>query len=292
MGIMQGKTGIIYGVRNERSLCWGCAKSLYREGANLVLTFLGDREEKDVRKLAATLGPGSDDRGQRTAAGSSTDVSEADDRVDLSNPDTPLKPLVVACDLTNPEQVAQLHTVVAEKFKRLDFVIHGAAFANKEDLAGRFVDTSRDGYLKALEISSYTLTVAARAAEPLMIEGGSILTLTYLGSEKVVPNYNLMGVAKAALESSVRYLASDLGQQKIRVNAISAGPTMTLSARGVSGFTDMYRNVPAKAPLRRNTTIDEVGDTAAFLASDWSRGITGEIIYVDNGLHILAGGID
>jgi enoyl-[acyl-carrier protein] reductase I len=261
MGILDGKKGIIYGVRNERSLCWGCAQSLAREGAQLALTFLGEREEKDVRKLAPAL-PNSETL------------------------------LLQSCDLTSPEQVAELHRLVAEQFGKLDFIIHGAAFANKEDLSGRFVDTSRDGFLKALEISSYTLTVAARAAEPLMQDGGSVFTLTYLGSEKVVPNYNLMGVAKAALEASVRYLASDLGPKNIRVNAISAGPTMTLSARGISGFSDMYRHVPDKAPLRRNTSIEEVGDTAAFLASDLSRGITGEVIYVDNGLHILAGGVD
>jgi len=260
MGILDGKKGIIYGVRNERSLCWGCAQSLAREGAQLVLTYLGEREEKDVRKLAPTL-PGYESM------------------------------LIEPCDLTDPAQVENLHNVIAEKFGKLDFIIHGAAFADKSDLSGRFVDTSRDGFVKALEISSYTLTVAARAAEHLMTEGGSVFTLTYLGSEKVVPNYNVMGVAKAALEASVRYLANDLGPKGIRVNAISAGPTMTLSARGISGFSDMYRTASDRAPMRRNTSIDEVGDTAAFMASDWSRGITGEVIFVDNGLHMLAGGI-
>ena len=256
MGILDGKMGIIYGVRNEKSLCWGCAQSLAREGARLALTFLGEREEKDVRKLAPTL-PG----GDRT--------------------------IIQGCDLTSEEQVAALMETLTKEFGRVDFVIHGAAFANRDDLSGRFVDTSRAGFAQALDVSAYTLTVAAKAAEPLMTEGGSILTLTYLGAERVVPNYNIMGVAKAALEASVRYLASDLGPQGVRVNAISAGPTMTLSARGITGFSEMHRESRERAPLRKNTTIGEVGDTAAFLISDWARGITGEVIYVDNGLHIL-----
>ncbi len=256
MGILDGKQGIIYGVRNDKSLCWGCAQSLAREGARLALTFLGEREEKDVRKLAPTL-PG----------GAGT--------------------VVQGCDLTDAAQVAALHETLAHEFGRLDFVIHGAAFARREDLSGRFLDTSRDGFAQALEVSAYTLTAAARAAEPLMTSGGGILTLTYLGAERVLAGYNVMGVAKAALESSVRYLASDLGPQGVRVNAISAGPTNTLSARGIPGFTDMMRESRERAPLRRNTVIGEVGDTAAFLLSDWSRGITGAVLYVDNGLHIL-----
>ena len=256
MGILDGKHGIIYGVRNERSLCWGCAKSLAREGARLALTFLGEREEKDVRKLAPTL-PGGD------------------------------QTIIQACDLTDDAQIAALHETLAEEFGRIDFVIHGAAFANRDDLSGRFLDTSRAGFAQALDISAYTLTAAAKAAEPLMTNGGSILTLTYLGAERVIQNYNVMGVAKAALEASVRYLAADAGPAGIRVNAISAGPAMTLSARGISGFTDMYREVVTRAPLRKNTTPDEVGDVALFLVSDWSRGMTGEVLHVDNGLHIL-----
>jgi len=256
MGIMDGKQGIIYGVRNDRSLCWGCAQSLAREGARLALTFLGEREEKDVRKLAPTL-PGGD------------------------------QTIIQGCDLTDEAQIGALQETLTREFGRVDFVLHGAAFANREDLSGRFVNTSRAGFAQALDISAYTLTAAARAAEPLMTEGGSILTLTYLGSERVLPGYNVMGVAKAALEASVRYLANDLGPQGVRVNAISAGPTMTLSARGIAGFTDMHREARERAPLRKNTTIGEVGDAAAFLLSDWARGITGEVIYVDNGLHIL-----
>lgn len=256
MGILEGKQGIIYGVRNERSIAWGCAQSLAREGARLALTFLGEREEKDVRKHAPTL-PGGD------------------------------QTLIMGCDLTDDAQIAALHDKIKSEFGRVDFVVHAVAFAHRDDLGGRFADTSRSGFNQALEVSAYTLTAAAHAAEPLMTEGGSILTLTYLGSERVVPNYNVMGVAKAALESSVRYLASDLGPQQVRVNAISAGPTMTLSAAGITGFKGMFRESVDRAPLRRNTTIGEIGDTAAFLVSDWSRGITGEVIYVDNGLHIL-----
>ncbi len=256
MGILDGKQGILYGVRNERSLAWGCAQSMAREGARLTLAFLGEREEKDVRKLAPTL-PGGENV------------------------------LVHPCDLTKDDDIAALHDAVRKDMGRVDFVLHAVAFAHRDDLSGRFVDTSRDGFKQALDISAFTLTAAARAAEPLMTEGGSLLTLTYLGSERVVPNYNVMGVAKAALEASVRYLAADMGPQNVRVNAISAGPTMTLSARGIAGFTEMFKESVSRAPLRRNTTIGEVGDAAAFLVSDWARGITGEVIYVDNGLHIL-----
>lgn len=256
MGLLEGKKGIIYGVRNNRSLAWGCAQSLAREGAQLALTYLGEREEKDVKQLAPTL----PSNGQVFIQG---------------------------CDLTKDEDIAELHNMLTVEFGQLDFIIHAVAFAHREDLMGRFVDTSRHGFSQALDVSAYTLVAATKAAEALMTDGGSVVTLSYLGAERVVPNYNVMGVAKAALEASVRYLANDLGPSKIRVNAISAGPTMTLSARGISGFTDLYKEVADKAPLRKNTTIDEVGDTTAFLVSDWSRGITGEVIYVDSGLHIL-----
>ncbi len=256
MGILEGKQGIIYGVRNERSLAWGCAQSLAREGARLALTFLGEREEKDVRKIGPTL-PGGENV------------------------------FIHGCDLTRDEEITALHTALERNFGRLDFVLHAVAFAHRDELSGRFADTSRTGFAQALDVSAYTLTAAAKAAEPLMTDGGSVVTLTYLGAERVVPNYNVMGVAKAALEASVRYLANDLGPGNIRVNAISAGPTMTLSARGISGFTEMFKESVSRAPLRRNTTIGEVGDTAAFLISDWARGITGEVLYVDNGLHIL-----
>jgi enoyl-[acyl-carrier protein] reductase I len=191
------------------------------------------------------------------------------------------------CDLTNDSAIEELHTTISREMGTLDAMVHGVAFAKKEDLAGRFVDTSRDGFALAMNISVYTFVAAAKAALPHMPNGGSMITLTYIGADRVIPNYNMMGVAKAALEASVRYLASDLGPDGIRVNAISAGPTMTLSARGISGFTDLYKNVPEVAPLRKNTTIDEVGDSVIYLASDLSRGVTGEVIYVDNGMHIL-----
>lgn len=256
MGLLEGKQGIIYGIRNERSLAWGCAQSLVREGARLALNFMGEREEKDVRKLAASLSSGKDI-------------------------------LVQKCDLSKDEEIETFHSLLSSEFGRIDFVIHAVAFAHRDDLAGRFVDTSRSGFNQALEVSAFTLNAVARAAEPLMTSGGSIITLSYLGAVRVVPNYNVMGVAKAALEASVRYLANDLGPGGIRVNAISAGPAMTLSARGISGFSEMYKQVAQHAPLRKNTTSDEVGDVAAFLVSDWSRSITGDIIYVDNGLHIM-----
>ncbi len=255
--LLDGKNVLIYGVRNKRSLAWGAAQSAAREGARLVLTYLGEREADDVRKLAQ----------------------------ELPNPESVL---VLPCDLTNEDQVTALHATIKEELGTLDAVLHAVAFAKKEDLEGRYIDTSRDGFLLALEVSAFTFLTAARHAEPLMPNGGSLITLTYLGGEKVVPNYNLMGVAKAALESSVRYMAFDLGEKNIRVNAVSPGPTMTLSARGISGFGDLYKSVPLKAPLRRNTNIEEVGDTVAFVASEHARGITGEIIYVDSGLHALA----
>lgn len=254
--LLENKNVLIYGVRNKRSLAWGAAQSVAREGARLCLTYLSEREEADVRKLAS----------------------------ELPNPDSVL---VMPCDLTKEDQVEALHAKIKEEFGGLDAMLHAVAFAKKEDLDGRFVDTTRDGYLLALEISSYSFVTACRHASQLMPEGGSLITLTYLGSERVVLNYNLMGIAKAALEASVRYLAFDLGPQNIRVNAVSPGPTMTLSARGIAGFTDLYKTVPEKAPLRRNTNIDEVGDTVAFVASDLSRGITGEIIFVDSGAHTL-----
>ena len=253
--LLQDKVALIYGVRNERSLAWGCARSMAREGAKLVLAYLGEREEKDVRKLASSLD------------GASV--------------------LVHPCDLTDDTAIAALHSYIEAEAGRLDVMLHAVAFAKKEDLAGRFVDTSREGFAMALDVSVYTFVAAARAAAALMKDGGSMLTLSYLGGDRVVPNYNVMGVAKAALESSVRYLASDLGPQNIRVNAVSAGPTMTLSARGIAGFTDLYRDVPTSAPLRHNTVIDEVGDMCAFLASDLARGTTGEVVFVDSGMHIL-----
>ena len=220
MGILDGKQGIIYGVRNERSLGWGCAASLAREGARLAYSVLSEREEKDVVKLAATLG-------EDAAA------------------------FVQLCDLTKDDDIDALHARVRAEMGRLDFVVHAAAFSPKDGISGRFLDVSRASFQTAVEASVYSFLAAAKAAEPLMTGGGSLLTLTYLGAERVIPNYNTMGAAKAALEASVRYLASDLGPSGIRVNAISAGPTMTLSARGIAGFSEMHREARETAPLRK-----------------------------------------
>jgi enoyl-[acyl-carrier protein] reductase I len=254
MGLLAGKKGLIYGVRNKWSIGWGCAQSLAREGASFAMTYFGEREEGDVRKLAAELG------------------------VDAV-------PLVAPCNLLVPEEVEALHARVEKTLGRLDFVIHAVAFA--KGLEGRMVDVSAADFDISLASSTYTLVAAAKAAEPLMTEGGSIVTLTYLGGPRVVPNYNTAGIAKAALESTVRYLAHDLGPQQIRVNAISAGPIKTLSALGIKGFKDIVKSISNAAPLKRSTTIEEVGDAAAFFVSDWSRGVTGDVLYVDSGYHVM-----
>lgn len=252
--LLEGKKGLIYGVRNERSIAWGCVQSLAREGASLALSVMSEREEKDARKLAATL------------------PTQAVQRI-------------ATCDMTNPEQMASLHEQLQSDWGSLDFVVHSVAFAR--GLTGRYVDTTLDDWVVSLNVSAYTLVAAAKAAEPLMTNGGALVTLTYIGGARVVPNYNSAGIAKAALESSVRYLASDLGPQNIRVNAISAGPTMTLSARGISGFGDMYKQHALVAPLRHSTTPDEVGDACVFLVSPWARGVTGDVLYVDSGYHVV-----
>ena len=254
MGLLDRKKGVVYGVRNEWSLGWGCARSLAREGATLAMTYFGDREESKVKSLAASLGDG-------------------------------VVVLVEPCDLLNPEQVAALHVKLEATLGKLDFVVHAVAFA--KGLDGRMVDVSASDFDVSLGSSTYTLISAVQAAEPLMADGGSVVTLTYLGGGRVVPNYNTAGIAKAALESTVRYLANDLGPKQIRVNAVSAGPVKTLSALGIKGFKDMVKAVANAAPLRRSTTIDEVGDATAFLVSDLSRGTTGDILYVDSGYHIM-----
>jgi enoyl-[acyl-carrier protein] reductase I len=253
-GFLEGKTGIVLGVANKRSLAWACAKALSREGMRLAFTYVGERLEKSVRQLAEEL-PGS---------------------------------LVIPCDVTSDEQIDAAMAAVKAEFGHLDTLVHAVAFAKREELSGDFFETSRDGYKIAHEVSAYSLTAVAKRALPLM-EGrhGSIVTLSYIGSERVVQNYNVMGIAKAALEASVRYLAHDVGPRGIRVNAISAGPIRTLSASGVAGFNDILDHIASRAPLRRNIDADEVGDTCAFLASDLSRGITGSTIYVDAGYHIL-----
>jgi enoyl-[acyl-carrier protein] reductase I len=251
--LLDGRRGLIVGVANKRSIAWGIAEALHREGARLAFNYQGERLEEGVRNLAGTL-PGS---------------------------------LVVPCDVTRPEEVDAMFGEVGAAFERLDLLVHCVAFAPREDLEGAFLDTSAQGFRTALEVSAYSLTALARRAAPLMTKGGSVLALTYLGSERVIPGYNVMGVAKAALEASIRYLAHDLGRRGIRVNGISSGPISTLASRGVPGFVKMLQHVREKAPLGRNTEPAEVGDAALFLCSDLSRGITGEVIYVDCGYHIM-----
>lgn len=254
-GLLTGKTGIIFGVAHKTSIAWAIAQSLSNAGMRLAFTYQGERLEKNVRELAETL------------EGS----------------------LILPCDVTDDKQLDAVFERVGEEFGSLDTLIHSVAFAKKEDLSGRFVDTSRDGYLLSQDISSYSLTAMAQRAVPLMEKagGGSIISMSYLGGERVVENYNVMGVAKAALEMSVRYLANDLGEKNIRVNAISAGPIKTLAARGISGFSNILDVMKDKNPLKRNIEAPEVGDTALFLASPLSRGVTGEVLHVDAGYHIV-----
>ena len=250
-----GKVGLIVGVANHRSLAWAIAQATARHGAQLILTYQG-RFEEHVGELAATLDP---------------------------------RALVLPCDVQSDDEIAAVFAKVELEYGGLDFLVHGAAFASRDEITGGFVKTSRDGFKQALDISAYSLIALTRGAQPLMAArgGGSVLTLTFLGSDRVFPNYNVMGVAKAALESSVRYLAADLGPQNIRVNAISAGPVKTLAAAGIGGFSSILGVVREKAPLRRAIDTSEVGDAAAFLLSDASRGITGEVLMVDAGYHIV-----
>lgn len=252
---LNGKTFVVMGVANKRSIAWGIARSLHNSGARLIFTYAGERLEKSVRELAESL------------EGANS--------------------LVLPCDVTSDDDIAKCFAQIKEEAGTIHGVAHCIAFANKEELQGDYMNTTRDGFLLAQNISSYSLTAVAKEAKELMTEGGSIVTLTYLGGERAVPNYNVMGVAKASLDASVRYLAADLGKMGIRVNSISAGPIRTLSAKGVSDFNLILKEIEERAPLRRATTPEEVGDTAAFLFSDLSRGITGENIHVDSGFHIL-----
>ena len=252
--LLEGKTGLILGVANKRSIAWACARSLADAGMRLVFTYAGERLEGTVRGLAEEM------------------------------PDSIVLPL----DVTIPEQIDETFEAIKEEVGYLDSVVHAIAFARREELQGSFFDTSKEGYMLAHEVSAYSLTAVVRRALPLM-EGreGSIVSMSYLGSERVIPNYNIMGIAKAALEASVRYLAADLGPRGIRVNAISAGPIRTLSASGVRDFNSMLDAIAEKAPLRRNVTAEEVGDTCAFLVGPHSRGITGTTMFVDAGYHIM-----
>lgn len=253
---LTGKNALVTGIANNRSIAWGIAQQLHQAGANLGVTFLPDdkgRFEKKVRDLVEPLNPS----------------------------------IFVPCDVQNEDQIEATFQTVADKWGKLDILIHCLAFADKEGLTGDFSAVSRETFSKSLEISTYSLTRLAKSAKPLMSQGGSIVTLTYLGGVKVIPNYNLMGIAKAGLEMSVRYLAAELGSHNIRVNAISAGPIRTLASSAVGGILDMIHHVEQVAPLRRTVTQTEVGNTAAFLCSDLSSGITGQIIYVDAGYEIM-----
>lgn len=252
--MLKDKRGIIFGVANKRSIAWATAQALHEAGAQLAFAYQGDRLKENVEKLTAA--------------------------------EMPQSPLI-SCDVTKQEEVDATFKQVAATFGRLDFVIHSIAFAPREALEGEYLKVERDGFLSALEVSAYSLTQLARSAAPLMTEGGSIVTMTFHGAEKVYQGYNVMGVAKAALESSVRYLAADLGPRNIRVNAISAGPIQTLAARGVSGLSNMLKHHAERAPLKRNVEPREVGDTALFLCSSLASGITGETIYVDCGYNIM-----
>ncbi|RPJ84297.1 MAG: enoyl-ACP reductase [Acidobacteria bacterium] len=250
---LAGKKGVVVGVANRRSIAWAIAQAAAAGGARLALTYQDDRLKENVRELSTCLD----------------------------------RPLLLPCDVSSDDQVQRLFDVVGDEFGGLDFLVHAAAFAPRAELAGRFVATSREGFRIALDVSAYSLISLARGAHPLMLGngGGSILTLTYLGSQRVFPNYNVMGVAKAALEAAVRYLASDLGAENIRVNAISAGPIKTLAASGISGFSDILQVYRERAPLRRNVEAAEVADAAMFLLGPAGRAVTGEILLVDAGFH-------
>jgi enoyl-[acyl-carrier protein] reductase I len=253
-GVLAGKRGLIVGVANHRSIAWGIARRAAAEGAQLAFTYQGGALQRRVEPLAAEVGSS----------------------------------VVVPMDVTNEDQVAAAFAATESVFGGLDFLVHAVAWADRDDLEGRTIDTSREGFLKAMEISAYSLLSLARHAEPLMGAGGSILTLSYLGSVKAVPNYNVMGIAKAALESTVRYLALDMGAGGIRVNAISAGPIKTLAASGVSGLRGMLASAAERAPLRRNVDIDDVGGAGVYLLSDLAAGVTGEVHYVDAGFSTTA----
>ena len=252
--LLEGKNGLVLGIANKRSLAWGITQSVAREGARLAVTYQGERLEENVRELAAAL----------------------------------KDPVILPCDVSRDEDIDTLMQGVQKELGGLDFVVHAVAYALREELDGEFLNTSREGYRLAQDISAYSLTAVARRAVPLMEgRGGSIVTLTYLGGERVVPHYNVMGVAKAALDASVRYLAADLGPKGIRVNAISAGPIKTIASSGVHGISKMLEYHRAHAPLRKNTEQEEVGDAALFLVSPLSRGVTGEVIHVDGGFHVM-----
>jgi enoyl-[acyl-carrier protein] reductase I len=252
-GLMAGKRGLIMGVANNRSIAWGIARAVRAQGAEVALSYQGEALKRRVEPLAAELG---------------TDV-------------------VVECDVTNGAAMDETFRILKDKWGKLDFVVHAIGFSNKDELEGRYIDTTPENFALTMNISVYSLTAVAKRAEPLMTDGGSILTLTYYGAEKYIPNYNVMGVAKAGLEASVRYLAADMGPNNIRVNAISAGAIKTLAASGIGDFRTMLNYQESTAPLRRNVTTEEVGAAGMYLLSDLSTGTTGEIHYVDGGFNIM-----
>jgi enoyl-[acyl-carrier protein] reductase I len=254
MKLLDGKKAAIFGVANDRSIAWAISEAFHAAGAQLAFTYAGEALEKRVRPLAESIG----------------------------------SKVVLPCDVSKDEEIEKVFTILKQEWGGLDILVHAVAFANKEDLSRPYVQTSRQGFHLATDVSTYSLVALARHAAPLMAERkASMLTMTYMGSEKVIPHYNVMGVAKAALEASVRYLAHDLGPQGIRVNAISAGPIRTLAAAGISGFKDMLHYVGERAPLKRNIDAEEVGKTALFLCSDLGSAITGEVMHVDAGYNIM-----
>jgi enoyl-[acyl-carrier protein] reductase I len=252
-GYLEGKNAVVFGVANKRSIAWAITQRLQQAGAQLAVTYQNERLKLEAEEMIKAL-PGAH---------------------------------AYQCDVSRDEDITSLFDQLKQRWEHLDVLVHSVAYAPAEDLKSGFINTSREGFRVAHDISVYSLIALARAAAPLMQNGGSVMTLTYYGSEKVVPHYNVMGVAKAALEASVRYLAYDMGKHKVRVNAISAGPIKTLAARGISGFGDMLASQAERAPLQRNVDVNEVADTALFLASDLSTGVTGEIIYVDCGYNIM-----
>ena len=257
MSLLEGKLGVVFGVANRRSIAWAIAQAWHDAGARLAFTYQGERLKENVEELTAAFG---------------SDV------------------LLMPCDVTRDEEIKAVFDRVGQEFGRLDLLLHSVAYAPREALEDRFVNTTREAFKMTLDISAYSLVAITREALPLMKKGGSVLAMTYHGAEKVMPHYNVMGVAKAALESATRYLAADLGEQKIRVNCISAGPMNTLAARGITGFTEMLKRHAEVAPLKRNVLPPELGATAAFLASDGAAGITGQVIYVDCGSSIMGVG--
>ena len=253
MDLMKGKKGVIFGVSNTHGIAYGIAKQLHDAGAEIAFTYAGEAMEKRVKPIAESMGA----------------------------------KIIMSCDVTKEEEVKAVFDECEKLYGKIDFVVHAVAFAKKEDLMGRFIETSKEGWDTALGVSAYSLVTVARHAEPIMNEGGSIFALTYLGSVLSVPSYNVMGVAKAALETSIKYLSADIGRYGYRINGISAGPIKTLSAKGIKDFGSILNVVEEKAPLHKNVTIDQVGDSTSFLFSDMSSAITGEIIHVDNGYSIM-----